>query len=240
MRSSIQLAAIASLAVFAGSAVAVAADHTDGSEVKKDSSTDINDVFAFTKDEKLVVAMSVGGVTAPMALSNAAVYTFHIDRHAAPLAPAAMGKSNTLRCKFASATSAECWAVNSTGKTVDYVKGDPSTAMTSASGKLKIHTGMHQDPFFFFLAGLNKAIETVQGVAAMLTAYPSGCPKLDAATVTALQTQLTKDTTKNPATAAVNNFEALNQQIIVAEFDPALTGTGDYVAVWGSTNKFGN
>ncbi len=232
MRSSIQLAAMVSLAVFAGSAVAVAADHTDGSEVKKDSSTDINDVFAFTKDKKLVVAMSVGGVTAPAALSNAAVYTFHIDRHAAPLAPAAMGKSNTLSCKFASATSAECWAVDSTGKTVDYVKGDPSTAMTSASGKLKIHTGLHQDPFFFFLVGLNKAIETVQGAAAGLMAYPSGCPKLNQATVETLQGQLTG--------TAVNNFAALNQQIIVAELDPAFGGAGDYVAVWGSTNKIGN
>lgn len=233
MRSSIQLAAMVSLAVLAGSAVAVAADHTDGSEVKKDSSTDINDVFAFTTaTKKLVLAMSVGGVTAPMALSNAAVYTFHIDRHAAPLAPAAMGKSNKLTCKFASATSAECWAVDSTGKTVDYVKGDPSTAMTSASGKLKIHTGLHQDPFFFFLAGLNKAIATVQGVAAMLPGYASGCPKLDAATVTALQGQLTA--------TAVNNFAALNQQIIVAELDPAFTGTGDYVAVWGSTNTIVN
>ncbi|MBM4377487.1 MAG: hypothetical protein FJ095_20615, partial [Deltaproteobacteria bacterium] len=104
------------------------------------------------------------------------------------------------------------------------------------SGKLRIHAAKHADPFFFFLAGLNKAIETVQTAAAGLMSYPSGCPKLDAATVTELQTQLTKDSDNKPP---VNNFAALNQLILVAEVDPTAVGTGDYVAVWGSTNKIG-
>jgi len=223
-----KLAGAASLALVASTAVA--ADHTDGPAVKKDASTDINDVFTWTKDGKLVVAMSVGGVTAPAALSDAALYTFHIDNHEAPLEAPAKGKHGMVTCKVATATSAECWVVGGDGQVVDYVKGDPSTAMTSESGKLKVHAGMHQDPFFFFLAGLNTAIKTVQE-AMGLTAYASGCPKLNAATVTALQGQLTG--------MAVNNFATLNQLILVAEVDPGFAGTGAYVAVWGSTNKIG-
>jgi len=223
-----KLAGAASLALVASTAVA--ADHTDGPAVKKDASTDINDVFTWTKDGKLVVAMSVGGVTAPAALSDAALYTFHIDNHEAPLEAPAKGKHGMVTCKVATATSAECWVVGGDGQVVDYVKGDPSTAMTSDSGKLKVHAGLHQDPFFFFLAGLNTAIKTVQE-AMGLTAYASGCPKLNAATVTALQGQLTG--------TAVNNFATLNQLILVAEVDPGFAGTGAYVAVWGSTNKIG-
>ncbi len=229
MRNWMKLAGAASLALVASTAVA--ADHTDGPAVKTDASTDINDVFTWTKDGKLVVAMSVGGLMAPAALSDAALYTFHIDGHEAPLEAPAKGKHGMVTCKVATATSAECWVVGGDGQVVDYVKGDPSTAMTSESGKLKVHAGLHQDPFFFFLAGLNTAIKTVQDAAAGLTAYASGCPKLNAGTVTALQGQLTM--------GAVNNFATLNQLVLVAEVDPGFAGTGAYVAVWGSTNKIG-
>jgi hypothetical protein len=233
MRSWMKWATAASLALVAGTAVA--ADHTDGPAVKTDPATDINDVYAWTNGGKLALAMSVGGVTAPDAFSDAALYTFHLHKQKAfPEAPAA-DKSGRLTCKFASATEAECWVVGGDGKVLDYVKGDPSTEIKSESGKLRVHAAKHADPFFFFLAGLNKTIETVQTVAGTLSFYESGCPKLDGMTVTALQDQLTKDG-NGPA---VNNFAALNQLILVAEIDPSLGGDGDYVAVWGSTNTIG-
>jgi len=237
MRTWMKCAAVASLALVAGTAVA--ADHTDGPAVKMDPATDINDVYTWAKDGKLVLAMSVGGVQAPDAFSDAALYTFHLHTQTKfPEAPAP-DKSGRLTCKFPKANEAECWLVASGGKVLDYVKGDPSTEAMSESGKLRIHAAKHADPFFFFLAGLNKAIETVQTAAASLMSYPSGCPKLDAATVTALQTQLTTDVSKTPAGPAVNNFAMLNQLILFAEVDPTAVGTGDYVAVWGSTNKIG-
>jgi len=233
MRTWMKWATAASLALVAGSAVA--ADHTDGPAVKMDPATDINDVYTWTKDGKLVLAMSVGGVTAPDAFSDAALYTFHLHKQTMfPQAPSA-DNSGRLTCKFPKANEAECWLVGAGGKVIDYVKGDPSTEAKSESGKLRVHAAKHADPFFFFLAGLNKAIDTVQTAASSLTFYPSGCPKLDAGTVTALQTQLTKDG-NGPA---VNNFAALNQLILVAEVDPTAAGAGDYVAVWGSTNKIG-
>jgi hypothetical protein len=220
-------ATAASLALVAGSAVA--ADHTDGPAVKMDPATDINDVYTWTKDGKLVLAMSVGGVTAPDAFSDAALYTFHLHQQTMfPQAPSA-GKSGRLTCKFPKANEAECWLVGPGDKVIDYVKGNPSTEAKSDSGKLRIHAAKHADPFFFFLAGLNKTIETVQTLASQLDFYDSGCPKLDQAKVTTLQDQLTKP--------AANNFAALNQLILVAELDPASLGGDKYVAVWGSTNK---
>ena len=228
MRTWMKLATVASLALAAGSAIA--ADHTDGPAVKKDSATDINDVYTWTSGQNLVLAMSVGGVAAPDAFSDAALYNFHLHKQTKfPEAPSAENSAR-LSCKFAKATEAECWLVGAGDKVIDYVKGDPSTEMKSESGKLRVHAAKHADPFFLFLAGLNATIETVQN-ATGLTAYESGCPKLDAGTVTALQTALTKD--------AKNTFAGLNQLILVAELDPAVGGKGDYVAVWGSTNKIG-
>lgn len=237
MRTWMKWASAAAVALVAGSAAA--ADHTDGPEVKKDASTDINDVYTWTSEGKLVLAMSVGGVAAPDKFSDAALYSFHLHRQGAfPEAPSA-NDSGRLTCKFASATEAECWLVGSGGKVLDYVKGDPSTEIKSESGKLRVHAAKHADPFFLFLAGLMKTIETVQTVAGTLTFYESGCPKLDTPTVTLLQNTLSKDTSKMPAGPAVNTFAALNQLILVAELDPTGLGNGDYVAVWGSTNKIG-
>lgn len=229
MRTWMKWAAAASVALVAGGAIA--ADHTDGPAVKMDPSTDINDVYTWTNEGNLVLAMSVGGVAAPDAFSDAALYTFHLHKQKAFPAAADPTSSGRLTCKFASATDAECWLVGPNDKVLDYVKGDPSVELKSDSGKLRVHAAKHADPFFLFLEGLNDTIATVQSVASSLMFYPSGCPKLDQPTVDLLQGKLKAN--------SANTFAALNQLILVAEVDPSFGTTGDYVAVWGSTNKVG-
>jgi len=211
---------------------AVAADHKDGSDTTADPTSDINDLFTWTNTAKdtVYLAMSFGGTSAPAAPSDKVLYVFHVNRAATPLAAPGMGTDTDLICKFASGTNAECWLGK--GATSVYVKGDPSmtAGMSDAGSKLKVHAGLHADPFFFFLAGLNTAIGTVQTAAAGLMKYASGCPKLDAATVTALQGQLT--------TGAMNGFASNNAQIIVvAVKKDAIPGTGEHFSVWASTNK---
>jgi hypothetical protein len=210
--------------------VAGAADHRDGTEAQADPTSDINDVYAWTNSAKdtVYLAMTVGGTMAPAALSDKVLYVFHINRDSKPLNAPGEGTETNLICKFASATSAECWLGD--GATGRYVKGDPSTAMTDPSGDLKVHAGMHADPFFFYLNGLNTAITTVQNAASTLQFYPSGCPKLNAATVSALQMQLTS--------GATNDFAMNNAQVIVVALKKAaIPGTGEHFSIWASTNK---
>lgn len=206
-----------------------AADHRDGSNAKADPTSDINDLYTWTNSAKdtLYFALSFGGTMAPASPSNAVLYTFHINRDTAALKAPGSGTDTNLICKFGSATSAECWL-----GTQRYVKGDPTpnTGMTDSTGDLKVHANVHADPFFFFLTGLNTAIATVQGAASGLTFYPSGCPKLNGATVMALQGQLTNN--------SKNDFATNNAYVIVAAVKKAaIPGMGEHFSVWASTNK---
>ncbi len=230
MRTSMKLAGAATLLLASGTALA--ADHADGPGVKADAVSDINDVFTWTSADKanLNLIMTIGGTSQPTAFGDVTQYVFHLNRSDNPLAAAGDGTDTQLICEFASNTDAKCWL-----GTGDYVTGDPSSAegMKSASGKLRVHAGAHAEPFFFFLDGFKAAVTTVVMAASILSFYPSGCPKLDAATVTALQGLLTKSPMNMPP---VDNFKDLNSLAIVAEVAvDAVPGTGNFLAVWAGT-----
>lgn len=229
MRTSVKFAGAVALLLASGTALA--ADHADGPGVKADAVSDINDVYTWVSSDKskLELIMTIGGVSAPTAFGDKTQYVFHINRSENPLAASDEGTDTQLICEFASNTDAQCWL-----GTGDYVKGDPSSAtgMASASGKFRVHAAAHADPFFFFLDGFKKAVDTVVVNAAALMKYASGCPKLDQATVTLLQGQLTMAGANPP----IDNFKDLNSLGLVAEVDlDALPGTGNFMAVWAGT-----
>jgi hypothetical protein len=75
----------------------------------------------------------------------------------------------------------------------------------------------------------------VAAAAASLQFDPAGCPLLDAATATALVTQLKTAPGGSPA---VNNFDKFNVLAIVIAIDKSIvTKNGPIVSVWGSTNR---
>ncbi len=211
---------------------AVAADHRDANDQIAAPESDINDVYTWTNMAKdtVYLAMSVGGTSAPATFSNNVLYVFHVNRDAAALAPFSAANETNLICRFAGATSAECWLGK--GATGVYVKGDPSSTagMKDAAGKMTVHAAKHADPFFFFLGGLKAAIATVAAAAPTLMTYPSGCPKLNAATVMTLQGQLTA--------MAKNDFAMNNALVLVVSVKKdAIPGAGEHFSIWASTNK---
>src|SRR5262249_37649250 len=96
--------------------VSLAADHRDGPKVKTDPSTDINDVYAFMDGGGLVLIMTVSPLAASGAkFSNAATYTFHINRSAGY----GMAQTETtIVCEFDATQKIACWAGDSAAEYV--------------------------------------------------------------------------------------------------------------------------
>ena len=209
-----------------------AADHLDGAAVKTDHATDINDLYAWSTADKVNFVLTVfpqADVNAKF--STAAAYVIHTTSKAAN--DSATSTPVDLICTFDAAQKISCWV----GGKTNYVSGDasPSAGITSANGKVKVHAGLHDDPFFFNLAGFNKVREIVKGAAASLTFDTNGCPALDAATATTLVNQLKQSPTGG---APANFFAGLNSLAIVISVDKTLLNAGGKIlTAWAGTHK---
>ena len=126
----------------------------------------------------------------------------------------------------------ECWAGDQA-----YVTGDASSlsGITSSNGKLRVFTGLRNDPFFFNLAGFRETARIVTGAASSLTFDAAGCPAVDSATSTALVTQLQSAPGGGPAPDSFANFNVI---AIVVEVDKSiLTGNGPILSVATATYR---
>jgi len=228
-----------------------AADHLDAptTAMAANQMADIGDVYAWmTSDaKKVILAMTVSpGDQGTNTFGPSTQYVWHVSAHAGTLNSAAFGAPGSeerVVCTFTDNTHAECWVVKGT-TVLDYVKGDPSTAMTSADGKMKVFAGRRSDPFFFNLAGFKKTIAAVEGAGA-ITPNAAGCPAVPTATAAALRTFLSTPVVTGAAMPCPNNqadcFLNFNVMAIVAEIDKSLLTQGDtpdhhLVSVWGSTH----
>ncbi len=232
MRKNWLVVALGVLGLAIAPPAARAADHLDGPAVLTDPSTDITDVYTWMDGGKLVLVMDVSPVaTATSSFSDSALYVFHITRRDTFVATAAT--ETTIVCKFASNTSVTCWPGEDAA---EVTSGDASatTGLASASGKFKVFAGLREDPFFFNLAGFNKARETVLGAAGGLDFDTNGCPAVSPAISTVLVGQLQHSADGGDP---VDFFKDLNVLSIVAQVDLTLLGgTGPYLGVWASTN----
>jgi hypothetical protein len=222
---------LGAIALCAGMAqIGSAADHRDGPKVKMDPSTDINDVFAWMSGGKLDLIMTVSPLAGPTSkFSDAATYTFHINRSAAY---GMTQTETTVVCSFDTAQKISCWPGDSAA---EYTTGDasPAAGIASASGKFKVHAGLHDDPFFFNLEGFNDARAAVLAAAASLHFDAAGCPTdAPASTLVGLLTHTNKG-----ANPTANFFAGKNTLAIVVEMDLSLlNGAGPMLSVWASTN----
>jgi hypothetical protein len=220
------------LALAEGPQTARAADHLDGPAAQADKTTDINDVYAWMENGKLVVAVNVFPVAdATSEFSDAAWYVIHVNSAAAY----GMAQTETtIICGFDAAQSATCWFGDDAA---EIVQGDASAAagLATASGKAKVFAGLREDPFFFNLGGFNDTRAAVVAAAGGLTFDAAGCPAVDAATSAALVGML--QGSNNGAGAAVDFFASLNTLSIVVELDASLVNAGGPVlGVWASTH----
>lgn len=237
-RSLIWMATAATVLV---SSSAIAADHTDGSDVTAAPEADINDVYSWVDSDTLKLIMTVHPFAdGASAFSDQVQYVFHVGSSAMALAPPMINV--TVLCQFDAAQTIQCWVSDGEGAVADYVTGDASASagISSMSGDTKVFAGLVDDPFFFYLPGFLQARGAVLMAAGgnpPLTFDAGGCPAVDATTATALQELLT-GTAMGPAT---NTFEDLDTLAISMEINKDLfTKGGQQVSVWGSTNNRGN
>jgi hypothetical protein len=212
-----------------------AADHIDGPRASADPAADITDVFTWmTADAaRVIIAIDLTrNATTDSRFSDAVVYATRTTSSAAFGGTAAA--SIDVLCTFDVAQQVQCWVGDEA-----YVSGDASgpAGITSDDGRLRVFTGLRQDPFFFNLAGFRETSRIVAGAASGLTFDPAGCPALDEATATALVTQLQSAPGGGPAP---DSFAGFNVIAIVLEVDKTLlTPGGSILAVESSTTQIG-
>jgi hypothetical protein len=224
---------------------ALAADHGDGSAsgVGAWPLGDINDVYSWMSSDqnRLIMIMSVGGLSAGTSFDPNVQYVFHVNRSTEPLAAPGTGADTNVICTFDASQNISCWVGN-----VDYVTGDASATagILSSSNLVKVHAAQHADPFHFYLDGFDTTRATVLSVAGSLTFENSGCPIIGGPTVTTLQQQLngtdgaggSGGSGGGASGGAIDNFASNNVLAISLEIDKTLFGgSGDYFAVWAST-----
>lgn len=209
-----------------------AADHADGPAASADPSADITDVFAWMSPDasrvNLVMDL-VRNASSASKFSDSVQYVFHTTSRGKFGDPP--GPEVDVLCEFSTSQMVQCWAGT------EYVAGDASrsTGITSRDGKLRIFTGLRDDPFFFNLDGFKTTGKAVADAAAALTFDPAGCPQLDAATAGALVTQLRTAPGGGPP---IDNFAHFNVLAIALAVDKSvLTEGGPILSVWGSTNR---
>lgn len=223
------------LAVTSLATMAFAADHLDGPAVLKDPSSDINDVYSWVANDKVVLVMTVfPAATKAAQFSDKTQYVFHTT------SGKAFGEAAStldIVCTFDAAQMVTCKAGEGPGLPVkDMVTGNASAeaGIESDSKMMKVFAGLRKDPFYFNLEGFKKTVETVVGAAPNLTPDAAGCPALDAATSMALVTQLKSDPMGGPAK---DFFATLNGLAIVLELDKSLgAADGPIVSIWGATH----
>jgi hypothetical protein len=204
--------------------------------VLPDPSTDINDVYAFINDSKLVLVMTVFPAANDMsAFSDAVQYVFNLDTG---LAFGETVESKKLVCTFAADKTATC-ALGTPGMPAeDSVMGDAGveTGLTSESGLLKVFAGLRADPFYFNLLGFRDAVSTVVAAAPTLTFDAANCPAVDQGTSDALVGML--QGTMNGTMPAADFFADLNTLAIVVEMDRSLLNAEhNLLSVWASTHR---
>lgn len=204
-----------------------AADHADGPAAIADPTSDIDDVYTWMSPDAadLNLVMTIGrDVSASFRLSDQVQYVFHTTSRASYGVPA--GPEFNIICEFDRAGRASCWAGNGL-----FVGGDASSTsgIETKDGRMRVYTGVRNDPFFFNLRGFQEVARTVGTVAPSLAFDGAGCPRLDAGTAGALVGTLG---------TGRDDFLGFEAFAIVVSIDKTLvTRNGPIVSVWGSTHR---
>lgn len=227
-------AAVLTVAVLAcGGQIGWAADHIDGPQAAADPAADITDAFAWMTPDanKVILVMDLTrNANTGSKFSDSVQYVFHTTSR--PSFGAAPSAEVPVICQFDPQQRVSCWAGNAA-----FVTGDASglSGITSVNGKLRVFTGLRNDPFFFNLAGFRETARIVTGAAAGLTFDAAGCPAVDSATSTALVTQLQHAPGGGPP---IDSFANFNVIAIVVEVDKSiLTQNGPILSVATATYR---
>lgn len=231
MRNWVAVVTAAVLAI--GGQLALAADHIDGPQAAADPAADITDAFAWMTPDtsKVILVMDLTrNADVGSRFSDSVQYVFHTTSSAS--FGGAKSDDVPVICQFDPQQRVECWAGDEA-----FVTGDASSlsGITSSNGRLRVFTGLRNDPFFFNLAGFRETARIVTGAASGLTFDAAGCPAVDSATSTALVTQLQSAPGGGTAPDSFANFNVI---AIVVEVDKSiLTKNGPILSVATATYR---
>lgn len=233
MRMSRWVAATAAVVFAFAGQLASAADHIDGPQAAADPAADITDAFAWMTPDasKVILVMDLTrNADIGSRFSDSVQYVFHTTSSAS--FGAAPSATVDVICQFDPQQRVACWAGDEA-----FVTGDASSlsGITSRNGKLRVFTGLRNDPFFFNLAGFRETARQVTAAAGSLTFDAAGCPALSADTSRALVTQLQSAPGGGPAPDSFANFNVI---AIVLEVDKSiLTKHGSILSVAAATYR---
>jgi len=233
MRLSTWAAVAAAAALFWAGGFAGAADHIDGPQAAADPAADITDAFAWMTPDarKVILVMDLTrNANSGSKFSDSVQYVFHTTSR--PTFDAPPSDDVPVICQFDPQQRVSCWA-----GTAAFVTGDATSlsGITSTNGRLRVFTGLRNDPFFFNLAGFRETARIVTAAAGSLTFDAAGCPAVDTATSSALVTQLQRAPGGGPA---IDSFADFNVIAIVVEVDKSiLTANGPILSVATATYR---
>lgn len=237
------------LAISVSSPISRAADHKDGPAqiASMAEATDITDMYAWMQTDSARVYLIMNVFPAAMGtsrFSDAALYVFHVNNRV-NAADTAYGPEINIICQFDKGTpqQVECWAGRD-----EYVKGNAGlqsadsmgnptwNGISSRTGKLRVFTGLRNDPFFFNLTGFNDVVNRIKGTYGAASKDAAGCPNLGANAAT-YRTALGQN---GAGAAGTDTFNKQNVLSIVVSVDRTLLTSGGarpLISLWGSTNK---
>ncbi len=223
----------AALVMVGGQRALRAADHLDSPSLTDEAANDITDLYAWTNDDGLNLAMMVSPFAdGDASFSDAGLYAFHIRSQNMLLEPTTT-EDHLIVCQFDASQAVTCWL---DGKVI--ASGDASAATGLEGEGVKVFAGRRDDPFFFNLSGFQATVAAVMEAAPNLTFDEAGCPALDGNTSATLLTQLETEPDGSPAT---DDFAGANVLALVLQLDIALINDGgNIVGVWASTNEVAN
>lgn len=211
--------------------LAHAADHTDGSAVTADPSTDIGDMYAWmdsgATNLNMVMTVFPSADKAASKFSSTNLYVFHVSSKAS-ITDTGVYPEFTVVCSFNAAQTAQCWAGDS-----EYVTGNANVpaGLTSKSGRFRVFAGPRNDPFFFNLNAFNNMVTVVKPMLAGAKDAAGCLTGITVAQQTAIRTAL--------STPVNDAYLGKNVLAIVVTLDKSLVTTQQRqtITVYGSTNK---
>jgi hypothetical protein len=216
---------------------ALAADHADAPGVFADPSTDITDVYTWMPDATHVaLVMNVfPSAAATSKFSSSAKYVFHTAGFAS--LGGTQDPEVDVICTFdtAATQNVSCWV-----GALQYVSGNASNTagLASADGKVKVFTGLRDDPFFFNLGGFRDMASDMTADLQSATLDAAGCPNnLPAVVRSAVIADLSH--TVHGTMPPADTYAGANVLSIVLQVDKSLLLSGGHslLSVWGSTNQ---
>lgn len=224
---------LAALSIVAAPAPGLANDHRDLALAGlRGEDGDLTSLYAWTSADGR--KLNLGLPWAPDAgpgtrFSDAVQWVFRVASR--PEARARDAAELVVLCTFDIAQRVSCWAGE------EYLFGDASgsAGLASPSGRLRVFTGLRNDPFFFNETGFKAAGARINQALTGAPRDAAGCPTFDPQARSEIVKQLA---TGAGGARARDDLAGQNILALVVELDLSLvTRGGPVLAVSGSTHK---